>query len=295
MGDTSAGAAFEKARPRLLGLAYRILGSRADAEDAVQDTYLKWRTADHATIEGADAWLTTACTRRCIDLLRSAHRSRTEYVGSWLPEPVLTPDEDTPEARLSLSSSLTTAFLLLLERLTPKERAAYLLHEIFDMPYGDVAATLDMQEPACRKLVSRAKSRVDAAQVRHVTPASAQRRLLAAFQSAIASGNPTVLAGLLSQQVELSADGGGKVSALAHVLHGESDVLSFISKDLHQYWSEYEWDITGVNGSGGIVLRKEGHAMVAVSFSYDAEGLANGIYIVRNPDKLARLDGAFVA
>ena len=184
---------------------------------------------------------------------------------------------------------------MLLERLTPKERAAYLLHEIFDMPYGDVAATLDMQEPACRKLVSRAKSRVDAAQVRHVTPASAQRRLLAAFQSAIASGNPAALAGLLSQQVELSADGGGKVSALAHVLHGESDVLSFISKDLHQYWSDYEWDFAGINGGGGIVLRKEGQASVVVSFSYDADGLANGIYIVRNPDKLARLDGTLVA
>jgi RNA polymerase sigma factor (sigma-70 family) len=295
MSDISASAVFENARSRLLGLAYRILGSRADAEDAVQDTYLKWRTADHAAIEGADAWLTTACTRRCIDLLRSAHRSRTEYVGSWLPEPVLTPDEDTPEAQLSLSSSLTTAFLLLLERLTPKERAAYLLREIFDMPYGDVAATLDIQEPACRKLVSRAKVRVEAAQVRHATPANAQRRLLAAFQSAIASGNPTALAGLLSQQVELSADGGGKVSALAHVLHGESEVLSFISKDLHRYWTEYEWDLTGINGSGGIVLRKDGHAMVAVSFAYDADGLANGIYIVRNPDKLARLDQAFIA
>jgi len=295
MSDPSASAMFENSRSRLLGLAYRILGSRADAEDAVQDTYLKWRTADHAAIEGADAWLTTACTRRCIDLLRSAHRSRTEYVGSWLPEPVLTSNEDTPEAQLSLSSSLTTAFLLLLERLTPKERAAYLLHEIFDMPYSDVAATLDMQEPACRKLVSRAKSRVETAQVRHVTPVSAQRRLLAAFQSAIVSGNPATLAGLLSQQVELSADGGGKVSALAHVLHGESDVLSFISTDLHQYWSDYEWDFTGINGGGGIVLRKEGRAMVAVSFSYDAEGLANGIYIVRNPDKLARLYGAFVA
>lgn len=295
MSELSADAVFENARTRLLGLAYRILGSRTDAEDAVQDTYLKWRAADHAAIEGADAWLTTACSRRCIDLLRSAHRSRTEYVGSWLPEPVLTPDEDTPEARLSLSSSLTTAFLLLLERLTPKERAAYLLHEIFDMPYGDVAATLDMQEPACRKLVSRAKARVDAAQVRHVAPAGAQRRLLAAFQSAIASGNPSALAGLLSKQVELSADGGGKVSALAHVLHGESEVLSFISKDLHQYWTGYEWDPVGINGSGGIVLRKQGQAMVAVSFAYDADGLANGIYIVRNPDKLARLDGPFVA
>lgn len=133
MSDRNDGLIFEKTRPMLLALAYRILGSRADAEDAVQDTFLKWQKADRDRIEHPASWLTTICTCRCIDLLRSAHRTRVDYVGSWLPEPVRTPVDERPEERLSLSSSLATAFLLLLERLTPKERAAYLLHEIFDV------------------------------------------------------------------------------------------------------------------------------------------------------------------
>jgi RNA polymerase sigma-70 factor (ECF subfamily) len=116
--------AFEASRPMLLGLAYRILGSRADAEDAVQDTFLRWQRADKGTIENAASWLTAICTRRCIDLLRSAHRSRVDYVGPWLPEPIQTPTEAMAEEKMELASSLTTAVLLLLERLTPKERAA---------------------------------------------------------------------------------------------------------------------------------------------------------------------------
>src|SRR5690242_21686362 len=150
MTDREDIAVFEEARPRLLGLAYRILGSRADAEDAVQDTFLKWRTADHADIANPGGWLITTCTRRCIDLLRAAHRSRVDYVGTWLPEPMhmLTADP----ADEALGTSLTTAFLLMLERLTPKERAAYLLHEIFDMDYPDIAKALDMNQAACRQL-----------------------------------------------------------------------------------------------------------------------------------------------
>ena len=137
---------FEERRPALLALAYRMLGTRADAEDAVQDTFIKWQDADRAQIDNPAAWLTTTCTRRCIDLLRSAHRSRVDYVGPWLPEPIHTRTDDMSADEVALASSLSTAFLLLLERLTPKERAAYLLYEIFDMPYGEIAKTLEMQE-----------------------------------------------------------------------------------------------------------------------------------------------------
>jgi RNA polymerase sigma-70 factor (ECF subfamily) len=180
----------------LLGLAYRILGSRADAEDAVQDTFIKWQGTDQSEIENPAAWLTTACTRRCIDLARAAHKTRVEYVGAWLPEPIQTsPDE---QDKLALAGSLQTAFLLVLERLTPKERAAYLLHEIFDVPYPEVARTLDMQEPACRKLVSRAKATIDQAKVRHVTPVDRQEQLLAAFEEALAAGSTDRLSSLLS-------------------------------------------------------------------------------------------------
>ncbi|WP_425450384.1 sigma-70 family RNA polymerase sigma factor [Virgifigura deserti] len=150
MPDRDDALVFEETRPRLLGLAYRILGSRADTEDAVQDTFLKWRKADRDKIETPAAWLTTICTRRCLDLLRSAHKSRVDYVGAWLPEPIHTPIDDGTENTLSLASSLTTAFLLMLERLTPKEWAAYLLHDIFDVSYAEVAETLDIRESTCR-------------------------------------------------------------------------------------------------------------------------------------------------
>ena len=135
MAQRDDASAFEAARPMLLGLAYRILGSRAEAEDAVQDTYLKWQGADRSAIENPASWLTTLCTRRCIDLLRSARSARVDYVGAWLPEPIHASAEVDPGERLSLSSSLQTAFLLVLERLAPKERAAFLLHEVFDVSF----------------------------------------------------------------------------------------------------------------------------------------------------------------
>src|SRR5690606_23833462 len=148
-------AAFEEARPGLRALAYRILGSYAEAEDAVQDTFVKWQAADSERIETPRAWLTTVCTRRCLDLLKAADRARVDYVGPWLPEPVATAAGEAPA---ELAESVATAFLLLLGRLTPKERAAYLLREIFDHDYAEVAAILRLQEAACRKLVSRAQA-----------------------------------------------------------------------------------------------------------------------------------------
>lgn len=176
-------ATFEEARPVLLGLAYRILGSRADAEDVVQDTFLKWQAAGRGEILNPLAWLKTICTRRSIDLLRSAHRARVSYVGAWLPEPIHTAVGEGGAGGLAVS--LTTAFLLMLERLTPKERAAYLLHDIFEQSYPEIAATLDLNEAACRQLMSRARSHIERAQVRHVTPLERQEELLSTFQSAI--------------------------------------------------------------------------------------------------------------
>lgn len=280
---------FEEVRPTLLGLAYRILGSRADAEDAVQDTFLKWRTADRAAVENPAAWLTAACTRRCLDLLRSAHRSRVDYVGAWLPEPVHTAVGNEAERRLDLASSLTTAFLLMLERLTPKERAAYLLHEIFDVPYAEVARTLEMQEAACRKLVSRAKAHVGRARVRHATPVDRQEELLCAFQAAVAGGTTARLAALLSDEVRFSADGGGKVPTLLDVLQGKATVLALVADRLREWWAGYEWLRADINGGRGILLRKDGATVAALSFAYDEAGLVSDVFVMRNPDKLAAL------
>lgn len=278
---------FAAARPSLLALAYRMLGSRADAEDAVQDTFVKWQQADRAAIETPAAWLTTACTRRCIDMMRAAHRARVDYVGTWLPEPIETALVAEPEERLA--SSLGTAFLLLLERLTPKERAAYLLHEIFDMPYADVARTLAIAEPACRKLVSRARGHVGLAQVRHATPLEQQDRLLAAFESAVTEGRAEPLAALLAEDAALRSDGGGKVSALPGVLRGREKVVRFVLRVLHRAGRASQWTVASINGARGFVVRSGGTVVSTVSFAYDAEGLVTDVYIMRNPDKLARL------
>ena len=287
--DTSI---FEQARPRLLGLAYRILGSRADAEDAVQDAFIKWQGADRDAIDNPDGWLTTVCARRCIDMLQAAHRTRVDYVGTWLPEPVftVTADDDARE----LSSSLSTAFLLMLERLTPKERAAYLLHDILDMPYDDVAKTLDMAEPPCRKLISRARQNIDRDKVRHVTPLALQEKLLAAFQDAASGGDMNRFAALLSDDIELSVDSGGKVPAIARTLHGKADILEFL-ENAQRWWYSYRWVEMDLNGGRGVVLIGDGEPITAMSFAYDAEGRATNIYVMRNPDKLARLNNAAIS
>ncbi|GAC1033351.1 RNA polymerase sigma-70 factor [Pseudomonas sp. No.21] len=280
---------FQQHRPRLLGLAYRILGSRADAEDALQDCWLKWQEADLAGLDNPAAWLTTLCTRRCIDLLRSARRTRVDYVGSWLPEPIHGLAEDGPDEGMVLAASLQTAFLLVLERLSPKERAAYLLHDIFERPYAEVAGILAVQESACRKLVSRARTNVEDARVRHVTPVERQEQLLAAFRDAIEGGNSSALAGLLGAEVELRADGGGKVPTLRETLHGREAVLGFIEQSLRLYWGEYRWQETEINGSRGVILRHGDAIAASVSFGYDESGALQQIFIMRNPDKLAGL------
>lgn len=280
---------FESCRPKLMGLAYRILSSTSDAEDAVQDTFLKWANADRSEIGNHEAWLTATCTRRCLDLLRAAHRARVNYVGAWLPEPVQTRSQNDAETSLELASSLKTAFLLMLERLSPKERAAYLLHEIFETPYGEIAGVLEIRESACRKLVSRARANIDLAKTRFETPVDRQDELLAAFHAAVANGETSRLETLLSEDIQLTADGGGKVPAILEPLHGKAAVLSFLAKRLHEYWADFRWSTVHINGERGISLAYQGHVHATVSFAFDRNGKAADIYIVRNPEKLENL------
>ncbi len=285
MNDTDL-QLFEEARPRLLGLAYRILGSRADAEDAVQDCFLKWRDAERSQIRTPAAWLSSVCTRRCLDIKRAADRVRVDYVGPWLPEPIhpATP----PAVDGKLAASLTTAFLLLLERLTSRERAAYLLHEIFDQSYAEIAAMLEMEEVACRKLVSRARQNIDRDKVRHITPRETQDSLLRAFQSAIMSGSITQLSALLSSDIRLMTDTGGKTVAATRVLEGE-DVFSALSR-AHVWWEGCQWAITDMNGGRGAILTKNGQPALTISLACNEAGLVGDIFITLNPDKLARLE-----
>ncbi|MEO4017170.1 sigma-70 family RNA polymerase sigma factor [Pseudomonas rossensis] len=288
----NAAAVFEQRRPFLQGLAYRILGSRAEAEDVVQELFIKWLEADRAAIATPAAWLTTACTRHCIDLLRSAHKSRVDYVGTWLPEPIHTTHQDSPEHRHELASSLSTAFLLLLERLTPKERAAYLLYEIFDMDYAQVADAVGVQESACRKLVSRAKASLGSGQTRFQPEPARQDQLLSAFHSAIASGSTNSLMAMLSEDVELCADSGGKASAIRETLSGISSVLDFIGQSLHVYWQTCEWLPSEINGAQGVIIKAGGVITASMTFGFDEAGRVSRILIMRNPQKLAGLDAS---
>ncbi len=277
---------FEEARPRLLGLAYRILGSRADAEDCVQDCFLKWSSTDRNQIDSPAAWLSSVCTRRSLDILRAANRKRVDYVGPWLPEPI---HPTTPPALDSkLAASLTTAFLLLLERLTPKERAAYLLHEVFDESYAETSATLGIDEAACRQLVSRARRNIDHDKVRHVTPRETQDSLLRAFQSAVMSGSTAQLAALLSTDVRLITDTGGKTVAANDVLEGR-DALSALSR-AHVWWKECDWKITDLNGGRGAILSKDDRPGLTINLACDEGGRVTDVFITLNPDKLARLE-----
>ena len=282
-------AVFEQRRPFLLGLAYRILGSRVEAEDAVQELFIKWLEADQVSIATPAAWLTTACTRHCIDLLRSAHKSRVDYMGTWLPEPIHTTLHESPEHMHELSASLSTAFLLMLERLTPKERAAYLLHDIFDFDYSQVAETLGIQEAACRKLVSRAKASIGGEQIRFQPEPARQSQLLDAFHSAIASGSTNALSALLSEDVELCADSGGKASAIRETLFGQKHVLDFIGQSLHAYWQAQEWLPVEINGAQGVVIKADGLITASMTFGFNQAGQVNRIFIMRNPQKLAGL------
>jgi RNA polymerase sigma-70 factor (ECF subfamily) len=285
MNDTDL-QLFEGARPRLLGLAYRILGSRADAEDAVQDCFLKWRDADRSQIKTPAAWLSSVCTRRCLDIQRAADRARVDYVGPWLPEPIQLATPPAVDGKLAVS--LTTAFLLLLERLTPKERAAYLLRDIFDQSYVEIAAMLEMDEAACRKLVSRARQNIGRDKVRHITPRETQDSLLRAFQSAVMSGSITQLSALLSSDIRLTTDTGGKTVAAARVLEGV-DVFSALSQ-AHVWWEGCPWEITDMSGGRGAILTKNGQPALTISLACNEAGLVSDIFITLNPDKLARLE-----
>lgn len=282
--------AFERVRGALLGLAYRMLGTRSEAEDAVQDTFVRWQEADRSTIRNGAAWLTTTCTRRCIDLLRRVERHRLDYVGAWLPEPLQTPAMQEDECAMPLASSLSTAFLLMLERLSPKERAAYLLHDIFELAYPRIAETLGLNEAACRKLVSRARLSIGQSKARVEPPSLArQEELLTAFRDAIETGDAVKFAGMLSEDIEIRHDSGGKVSAAIHVLQGKQGVVAFVQNFLHRMWSKYRWTVVDLNGARAILLENGGVIVTAVAIGFDESGIATNIYILRNPDKLASL------
>jgi RNA polymerase sigma-70 factor (ECF subfamily) len=217
--DSSTGE-FEIHRGRLFGIAYRMLGSRADAEDVLQDAYLRWHGTDKDTVRSPEAWLTTTVTRLSIDRLRRAKVEREAYIGPWLPEPLAEADVRTPELAAELDSDISIAFLALLEALAPDERAAFVLHDIFDDDYVDIAGTLGKSEAACRQMVHRARERVMSRRRRFLVDDATRIAMLEKFIAAANRGDREALLSLFAQDATMTSDGGGKAVAIRRPLHG---------------------------------------------------------------------------
>ncbi|WP_114008315.1 RNA polymerase sigma factor SigJ [Cohaesibacter intestini] len=293
MTNRSNDQIFTRTRPMLMGLAYRILGSHHDAEDVVQDVYETWLTkAADDTIQKPENWLALACSRKAIDRLRARKRQRETYPGEWLPEPVRTDQEESAEHQILLSESLTTAFLLVLEKLTPKERAAYLLRDVFQTDYQDIAELLAIEATTCRQLVSRARKRLTQERDHKAPPPRQQKQLVSAFHQAITDGNMDGLRSLLAADVSLYADAGGKATSISKPVFGAKAVGKFFDKVLLPIWQESNGILADIelNGQPGLTLHIDGKLDSAITFAFDSNRQVEGIFIIRNPDKLTRLD-----
>ncbi len=277
---------FYALRPRLFSIAYRMLGTRADAEDVLQDAWLRWHRADPAALKSAEAWLVTVVTRLAIDRLRAAKVEREAYVGWWLPEPLVELEEHTPETAAELAGELSIALLWVLERLSPEERAAFLLRHVFDHDYGEIATLLGKSEAACRQIVHRASEHVQREHRRFEVPKDAHRRLLTKFMLAAQSGQPDAIKALLADNVQLVADGGGKVPAFLEVLRGAESIADLYWAVATQFAGQVAYRIAQINGEPGLLRYVDGRLESAQAFVTDGERIV-AIYAVRNPDKLA--------
>lgn len=300
--DLEADAVFERHRPRLFGLAYRMLGVRADAEDVVQDTWLRWHGSDRARVREPVAWLVTTATRLSIDRLRQLRGERERYTGFWLPEPLVEDWSDdplaqlpdpagSPEDLLERAHDISTALMFVLEQLTPEERAAFLLREVFDTDYAELARTLGKSEAACRQLVHRAREHVRAGRPRFQAPAAAHAELLRRFAEAAQSGDLARIHALLAPDATLVSDGGGKVPSFGRLLEtGRRIALVYfaLARRLRRERQTLRVQLARVNGQPGLVRTIDGE-LESVQTLLVEDGLIRRVYVLRNPDKLARV------
>jgi RNA polymerase sigma-70 factor (ECF subfamily) len=282
-------ATFDQYRGLLFSIAYRMLGSVADAEDVLQETYIRWQQARDEEIRSPRAFLVTIVSRLCINQLQSARVQREEYVGPWLPEPIVTGRGSDPLEVVRIDESLSMAFLVMLERLTPVERAVFLLREVFAYEYSELAAILGQSETNCRQILSRAKQHVGAMRPRFKISQSKKKDLLERFFKATSSGDIEGLVALLASDVVLHSDGGGKGVAALNLIQGVDNVVRgaigafqrLVPKNLEIRWTE-------VNGDPGIVSYLNGKPYSVLTFDAGEDGIY-AVYVVTNPDKLARV------
>jgi RNA polymerase sigma-70 factor (ECF subfamily) len=286
---------FQAHRSRLFGVAYRMLGSASDAEDVVQDAWLRYSNARPADLRSPAAYLTTIVTRLCLDRLKSARTAREEYVGPWLPEPLVTDEAPGPERSVARAESVTLAFMVLLETLSPEERAVFLLREVFDHEYDEIAGMLDTTPANCRQLFHRAKTHIADRRPRFREAAGEKRSLASRFVAALRDGDADELTSVLAEDVGFWSDGGGKVLAARRPVFGREQVALMLAGfkrtasaagvDLHSV----TLDIADVNGEPAMIMRVAGRLDSVYAFTVKDDVIA-AIRVVRNPDKLQFLE-----
>lgn len=284
----AATTTFHDLRPRLKGIAYRMLGSVSESEDIVQDVWLRWHDADTDSVNNAEAWLVATTTRISIDRLRSAKARREQYVGIWLPEPVLTEWPATPEDIEELSNEVSVAFLTVLERLTPEARAAFLLREVFDVDYSEVAQTLGKSEAACRQIVHRAKAQLREERPRRAVPSQAHQKLMRRFAEVLAHGDFAGMKSMLADTAVLVGDGGGHVSSFPKPMVGGLRIAQLLFAPHLRPKDALHIELVMINGQYAVLRYINGELESAQSYESDGKHITR-VHVQRNPEKLARL------
>ena len=279
---------FNTHRSLLFGIAYRMLGRVSEAEDALQEVWVRWQKQDAADIQSPKAWLVSATTRLCIDQLRSARRQREDYYGVWLPEPLMPRTEKDPGDSAELADSLTMAFMMMLESLGPTERAVFLLREVFGYDYAYTAAIVGKSEANCRQIVRRAKVQLQAGAKPPPPPTEQARRLVEHFLAATASGEVKDILALLTEESVVYSDGGGQVKAAGLPIRGADRVSRFLVGIWPRFVAEMERRLVDINGSPGLIMRLNGQVHYAFSFEV-SDNRVQAIYVICNPDKLRHL------
>lgn len=272
---------FTELRPLLFSIAYRMIGTRADAEDAVQETYLRWQATDRSSIASPKAFLTTAISRICIDLLKSAHRKREVYVGSWLPEPIIGETMEPAE----LAESLSFAFLHLLESLTPSERVAFLMHDVFDASYLQIADALGTSGANARQLASRAREHLRERRPKTRVKREKHQQLLWAFLEACRKGDADALFGLLKRDAILYSDGGGKVRAAINPIYGAERIIRLVLGLRKKGIGEVHGFPVEVNGTPGVAMTLDGRPYLIHAIDVEGDRIRT-VYYVMNPEKI---------